>query len=150
MKKIVKKQLEKVQMHSDALRAYKDFIDEMAFDFTPDAFEKLSVAQKGVLEAYLKRFSSIQDYLGAKVFKSLLDIAGISYSKMSEVIFLIEKEGIIDFDKWIEFRDIRNELEHDYPDELKDALLDLKYCVDSFYEIDAIVKRVFDFSKGYL
>ncbi len=150
MKEIVKKQLQKVQMHFDALQAYKDFIDEMAFGFTPDEFHKLSVAQKGVLEAYLKRFSSVQDYLGAKVFKSLLEIAGISYSKMSEVIFLIEKEGIIDFDKWIEFRDVRNELEHDYPDELEDTLRGLKYCVDSFSQIEEIVKRVFDFSKSYL
>lgn len=150
MRKIVEKQLQKVQMHFDALQEYKTFIDDMTFDFTPKAFYQLSVAQKAVLEAYLKRFSSLQDYLGAKVFKSLLEISGVSFSKMSEVIFLIEKEGIIDFDKWIAFRDIRNELEHDYPDALEDALRDLKYCVDSFSEIEQIVKRVFDFSKGYL
>ena len=150
MKEIVKKQLQKVQMHFDAMQEYKLFIDEMGFDFTPDAFHRLSVAQKAVLEAYLKRFSSLQDYLGAKVFKSLLEMAGISYSKMSEVIFLIEKEGIIDFEKWIAFRDIRNELEHDYPDALADALQDLKFCVDSFSQMEEIVHRVFDFSKGYL
>ena len=44
---------------------------------------------------------------------------------MSEVLTLIEKEGIMDLDTWIEFRNIRNNLEHDYPDELEDALLAL-------------------------
>jgi len=58
-------------------------------------------------------FASLQDYLGTKVFRSLLDIAGISYTKMSEVLTLVEKEEIIDLDLWVEFRNIRNDLEHD-------------------------------------
>jgi len=42
------------------------------------------------LDAYLKRFSSVQDFLGAKVFSLLLDISGIGDTKMSEVLFAIE------------------------------------------------------------
>ena len=109
----------------------------------------MQTLQKALLEAYLKRFASLQDYLGAKVFKTLLDSAGISYSKMSEVLTLIEKEGIIDLDKWIEFRNIRNELEHDYPDEIEEALQDLKYCIDSFDYMESVVKKVFDFARNY-
>jgi predicted transcriptional regulator len=91
----------------------------------------------------------LQDYLGAKVFKSLLDISGISYTKMSEVLVLIEKEEIISLDRWIEFRNIRNELEHDYPDELEEALQDLKYCVDNFEYLKSVVKKVLDFARRY-
>ena len=91
----------------------------------------------------------MQDYLGAKVFKSLLDIAGISYTKMSEVLTLIEKEQIISLDRWIEFRNIRNELEHDYPDEIDEALQDLKYCIDSFDYMQSVVKKVFNFARNY-
>ena len=79
----------------------------------------------------------------------MLDVAGISYTKMSEVIFLMEREEIIDFDRWIEFRNIRNELEHDYPDELEEALRDLKYCVDSFEYMEGVVMKVFEFARRY-
>jgi hypothetical protein len=149
MKEILKKELQKVSQHYKALKEYKEFIEKMDFDFSIKSFEKLDISQRAVLEAYLKRFSSLQDYLGAKVFKNLLYLAGISCTKMSEVLTLIEKEEIIDLDRWIEFRNLRNNLEHDYPDELEEGLLDLKYCVDSFKEIEEIVIKVFNFARKY-
>jgi len=145
----LKHQLVKVQSHYQALKEYHNYIKKSSFDFSLDSFEKLSIQDRAVLEAYLKRFSSLQDYLGAKVFKTLLDSAGISYTKMSEVLTLVEKEEIINFDRWIEFRNLRNDLEHDYPDELDEALQDLKECFDSFEEIEKIVKRVFAFARKY-
>lgn len=149
MRKILEKQLKKVNAHYIALREYKEYIDKSSFDFSVDEFKLLNIETKAVLEAYLKRFSSLQDYIGAKVFKSLLDVSGISYSKMSEVLALVEKEEIVNLDIWIEFRNIRNDLEHDYPDELEEALHDLKYCVDSFNKLESVIKRVFEFAKRY-
>jgi len=149
LKQILQKQLKKVQAHYHALKEYKEYIHSSNFDFSIREFEMLNTESKAVLEAYLKRFSSLQDYLGAKVFKGLLDISGISYTKMSEVLTLIEKEEIVNLDTWIEFRNIRNDLEHDYPDELEEALNDLKYCVDSFDALESIVHKVFEFAKRY-
>jgi len=146
---IINKQLQKVKKHYEALKEYKEFIDKAGFGFSIEEFKELDTTKKAVLDAYLKRFSSLQDYLGAKVFKSLLDMSGISYSKMSEVLTLIEKEEIISLDKWIEFRNVRNDLEHDYPDELKDALSDLRYCFDSFDYMQDVVKKVFEFAGRY-
>ena len=146
---IINRQLQKVQKHFDALKEYKEFIEKVGFEFSIEEFNNLDTPQKAVLEAYLKRFSSLQDYLGAKVFKTLLDISGISYTKMSEVLTLVEKEEIISLDKWIEFRNVRNELEHDYPDELEEALKDLKYCVESFDYMQEVVKNVFNFARRY-
>jgi len=142
----LKHQLNKVKAHYLALKEYYNYINDSKFDFAISSFEKLQVQDRGVLEAYLKRFASLQDYLGAKVFKGLLDISGISYSKMSEVLILMEKEEIIDLDQWIAFRNIRNNLEHDYPDELQDAL---KYFIDSFKEIEKVIIRVFEFAGRY-
>ena len=145
----IKHQLQKVKSHYDALKDYYEYINDTSFDLSASSYEKLPIQDRGVLEAYLKRFASLQDYLGAKVFKGLLDNAGITYTKMSEVLTLVEKEGIIDLDRWIEFRNIRNDLEHDYPDELDDALKDLKYCFDSFSDMDSIVEKVFIFARQY-
>jgi len=145
----LKSRLQKVQAHYKALEEYRDAIAETEFDFSPEAFADLKVEQKALLEAYLKRFASLQDYLGAKVFSALLDRAGISYTKMSEVLSLMEKEGIIDLDRWIEFRNVRNDLEHDYPDELDDALEDLRYCFEHFDDLSEIVRRVYAFARSY-
>jgi hypothetical protein len=103
------------------------------------------------LDAYLKRFASIQDYLGAKIFSLLLDVSGISGNKMSEVLYHIEREEIIDsLENWIEIREIRNELEHDCPEELEEALQDLKFCIESFERLESYYHNSITFAKRYL
>jgi hypothetical protein len=146
---VLSKQLEKVQRHYEALREYKAYIEATSFDFSVERFRELDTPQKAVLDAYLKRFAALQDYLGAKVFKSLLDASGIAYTKMSEVLTLIESEGIISLDRWIEFRNIRNDLEHDYPDELAETLQDLAYCVRHFDYMEQVVADVMQFAERY-
>ncbi len=70
---------------------------------------------------------------------------------MSEVLYHIEKEEIIDsLDNWIELREIRNELEHDYPEELKEALKDLKFCIDNFSKLESYYLNSVNFAERYL
>ena len=146
---MLEQKLKKVQAHFKALQDYHDYIQKLGFDFSLDGYEELGIEQRAVLDAYLKRFASLQDYLGAKVFKALLDSAGISYTKMSEVLMLVENEGIIDLESWIEFRNIRNDLEHDYPDRLDEALKDARFCYEHFGAMQEIVKKVFEFARRY-
>ena len=68
---------------------------------------------------------------------------------MSEVLTLVEREGIIDLDRWIEIQNIRNDLAHDYPDELEEALDGLKICIENFSYLEGVVLRVFEFAKRY-
>ena len=153
-KEILKKRFKKLERHYSALKDYKQLIDNIRLQkdiFQEDVFKTLEVQEKAILDAYLKRFSSIQDFLGAKIFSSLLEISGISYGKMSEVLYRVEKEEIIDsLDNWIELREIRNELEHDYPENLQQALQDLKFCVDNFVKLESYYLNSLDFAKRYI
>lgn len=151
---ILKKRFDKLTKHYEALKDYKVLIEKLLLEkniYDQFVFNSLKPEEKAILDAYLKRFSSIQDYLGSKIFALLLDIAGINSSKMSEVLYYIEKEEIIDsLENWIELREIRNELEHDYPEELKEALVDLKFCIDSFERIESYYKNSLSFATKYL
>ena len=151
---ILKRRLSKLERHYIALREYKKLIDDMndKFDiYDMDIFQKLKPQQKAILDAYLKRFSSIQDFLGAKIFGLLLDIAGINYTKMSEVLYYIEKEEIIDsLENWILLREVRNDLEHDYPEDLDEALEDLRFCIDSFDRLESYYLKSLKFAKRYI
>lgn len=137
---VLLKRFEKAQKHYEALRDYWRLIEKLSSAkkiFEVDVFAAMPPEEKAILDAYLKRFASLQDFLGAKIFPLLIEISGIGSVKMSEVLFMMEKEGIIDsFDNWMELREIRNELEHDYPDELQEALDDLKFCVDNFGRLE--------------
>lgn len=153
-KEILKKRFEKLEKHYVALKEYKTLIDGLLKEsniYDQFVFNTLKPEKRAILDAYLKRFASIQDFLGAKIFSLLLEIAGINNTKMSEVLSNIEKENIIDsLENWIELREVRNELEHDYPEELHEALNDLKYCVDGFGQLESYYLNSLNFFKKYI
>ena len=152
-KEILKKRFEKLEKHYIALKEYKELINHLLKEkniYEQFTFNTLKPKKRAILDAYLKRFASLQDFLGAKIFSLLLDIAGINHTKMSEVLSNIEKENIIDsLENWIELRDIRNELEHDYPEELQEALDDLKFCIDNFEKLENYYLNSLKFFKRY-
>lgn len=152
-KEILAKRFDKLENHYKALKEYKLLIDDLLSEsniYDQFVFNTLKPEKRAILDAYLKRFASIQDFLGAKIFSFLLDLAGINNTKMSEVLSNIEKENIIDsLENWIELREVRNELEHDYPEELQEALNDLKYCVDNFHKIESYYLNSLNFYKKY-
>jgi hypothetical protein len=153
-KEILQKRFDKLEKHYTALKEYKNLIDDLLEEkniYDQFIFNTLEAEKRAILDAYLKRFASIQDFLGSKIFSMLLEIAGINNTKMSEVLSHIEKENIIDsLESWIELREVRNELEHDYPEELEEALNDLKYCIDSFEKIESYYLNSLNFFKKYL
>lgn len=151
---VLLKRFEKAQKHYEALRDYCHLIEKLSSlknIFEVDIFTAMIPEEKAILDAYLKRFASLQDFLGAKIFPLLIEISGMGSVKMSEVLFMMEKEGIIDsFGNWIELREIRNELEHDYPDELQEALDDLKFCVDHFGRLENYYLNAKKFMDRYV
>jgi len=152
-KQILQKRFDKLEKHYIAIKEYKSLIDDLLEEtniYDQFTFNTLKPEKRAILDAYLKRFASIQDFLGAKIFSLLLDVAGINNTKMSEVLSNIEKENIIDsLENWIELREVRNELEHDYPDELQEALDDLKYCIDNFEKLQSYYLNSLNFFKKY-
>jgi len=98
-KDILTKRLEKLDAHYSAIKEYKELIDGMLQEkniLTVENFNFIQAQERALFDAYLKRFTSIQDFLGSKIFPLLLEISGISTSKMTEVLDYIEKEEIID------------------------------------------------------
>jgi hypothetical protein len=153
-KEILQKRFDKLEKHYIAIKEYKDLIDDLLKEqniYDQFTFNTLKPEKRAILDAYLKRFASIQDFLGAKIFSLLLGIAGINNTTMSEVLSNIEKENIIDsLENWIELREVRNELEHDYPQDLQEALDDLKYCVNSFEKLESYYLNSLNFFKKYI
>lgn len=151
---ILQKRFNKLKSHYTALKDYKELIKLLLIEkdiYKAEVFINLIPQEKAILDAYLKRFSSLQDFMGAKIFPLLLELAGISNNKMSEVLYHIEKEEIIDsLGNWIELREIRNELEHDYPENVENALNDLKFCINHYKNLESYYINSLDFARKYI
>lgn len=154
IKEILFKRFDKLKNHYLTIKEYKLLIDNLLTAkniYDVSEFNRLSPQEKAVLDAYLKRFSSIQDFLGAKIFPLLTELLGIETVKMSEILSQMEREQVIDsMENWVELREARNELEHDYPDDLKEALESLRFCINSFETLEKYYFNSVAFAKRYI
>ena len=151
---ILKKRFYKLNKQYIALKDYKNAIDDLVLEkdiFNQFIFNTLDIKDKALLDAYLKRFSSVQDFLGSRIFSSILELASYSNIKMNEILYNCEKEQIIDdINIWIELREIRNDLEHDYPEELQEALDGLKYCIEHFSSLEKYYLNSLNFASKFM
>jgi len=156
-KQILQKRFNKLSKHYEALKDYKSLINNLLLEkniYEQFIFNTLKPEEKAILDAYLKRFSSIQDFLGAKIFPLLLVVAGINSSKMSEVLYYIEKEEIIDSFEKIEnyYLNSLNFAKKIYKMRLENIVLNkIKEAIyDSFGDVKIYLfgSRVDDTKKG--
>ena len=70
------------------------------------------------LDLLTTRFGKLQDVIGAKIFPFILDILGEDASTFRDKLNRLEKLGIIkSANWWMQLREIRNLITHDYPDD---------------------------------
>ena len=87
-------------------------------------YEHLSKLEKFALNTLIFRFAKLQDLIGAKIMRAYLDYYEFPVGEMGffEILKEIEKEGITDIDTWSRIREIRNDVAHEYPEELDEML----------------------------
>lgn len=100
---------------------------EMAFNhikhllpITADTINKVSDEELGFFELLTARFAKLQDTIGQKVFPLLLELLqeDIGNKSFLDRLNLLEKIGVLkNVDFWIELREARNSLAHEYPDQ---------------------------------
>jgi len=91
-----------------------------------------------LINSFLFNYSKIQDKIGAKLFRQVLydqkEIDNIDMP-MKDVLNLLEKLSLIDDVKvWDRLREIRNNLAHEYPFNLKERAENIQLALEG-YEI---------------
>ena len=87
-KEILQRRFSKLDKHYRALKEYNELIDELLKEkniYEQFTFNTLKAQERAILDAYLKRFASLQDFLGAKIFPLLLEVAGLVTVKTKTV-----------------------------------------------------------------
>ncbi len=103
------------------------------------------------IDAFIFRFIKLQDFMGDKLFRVILESVGEYKDNMSliDVLDKMEKLGIITHaDKWIEFRVARNKLTHEYPDNQEDVIEGIKLAITYFKEISDILQGIIQYIQN--
>ena len=109
-----------------------------------DHYESLSNVEKFALNALIFRFSKLQDLIGSKIFRHYLEFSGYDTNEKNfyDILKEIEKEGIVDIDRWDELRKYRNQIAHEYPEAEEETIETINLFVEKSESLIAIARRI--------
>lgn len=93
--------------------------------FTKEAYDFLSDSDIAYIDQIVFRFSKLQDTIGNKIFPLGLVLLGedIEARPFIDLLNKLEELKIIpSSSKWMEWRELRNDLTHEYPDIVEDRI----------------------------
>ncbi len=107
-------------------------------------YDSLSKLERFALNTLIFRFSKLQDLIGAKIFRNYLEYSGFSTTELSffDILKELEKENIIDIDSWNLLRELRNDVAHDYPDELDEMVEKINLFASKCMDLIDILEKI--------
>ncbi|MDC7235111.1 MAG: hypothetical protein PQJ58_17895 [Spirochaetales bacterium] len=103
------------------------------FPLDINSYHQLTEEQIEHIDQMIYRFMKLQDSMGRKLFPSLFQILE---PEKTDIPFLdklshLEKISVIDSaDDWLEYRVLRNNLAHEYPDREEEMITNLNLLVE--------------------
>lgn len=113
---------------------------------TIDRLETISSEIKDKLDVLAFRFAKLQDLIGTKIFREYLLFLQypVEDKNFLELLKELEKENIVDIDRWSEFRGLRNSISHDYPFEEEEKIEAINYLVQNISYFMDIIEKIKD------
>ncbi len=115
---------------------------------TLDDFDRVKV-----IDSFIFRLIKIQDLMGNKLFPEILNTLGEYQSSMSmlDVLDRLEQLGLIDSaERWMDYRNLRNVLTHEYPDN-KEALVEgIREALEVFCQMRGIYEEMRHYASNRL
>ena len=80
------------------------------------AYNHLDEIQMSFVDQMVYRFSKLQDTMGEKIFRAILEFGGEDVKRMTFIDRLnrLEELGFLYKDEWMQLRKLRNEIAHEY------------------------------------
>lgn len=120
---ILKSIIDECDKHFSRMNYAYEKVNPLA-PFSKEQIEKLSNEDIAHIDQLIYRFTKLQDAIGQKLFKSVLQSLDEQvFNKAAIDIFnRLEQLGIIeDYEKWKELCELRNELAHEYEEDLNET-----------------------------
>lgn len=103
------------------------------------------------IDQYIFRFSKLQDAIGNKLFKAVLNELGEDFVNKSAIdIFnrLEQLEIIENYETWKELRVLRNELAHDYDEDENEAAEKINLIISKKSELEKYIIDIMNYLNG--
>jgi len=134
---VIAETVKTVQMHLSRAAATREELSCFLETLSADDFTNPERVK--VIDAFLFRFIKIQDLMGNKLFREVLSRLGEYDDSMSmlDALDRMEKLELIESsDVWMDYRNLRNVLTHEYPDNKDVVIQGVKTAVQVFVAME--------------
>ena len=137
--------------HQRMIFAYQSI--EKYFPLTEINLSQLSPIELALFDQLIYRFSKLQDSMGSRLFKQLLealeeDISGLPFI---DILYKLEKLNLLENAKdWIILRQTRNTVSHEYPFYKEIQIEELNLLPEEVIKLSAIWLRFKEYSINRL
>lgn len=116
-------------------------------------YKNLDDEQVESLDQFLFRFCKLQDAIGQRFFPALLELLNepVKTKPFLDRLNRLEQLGVIDSKtRWLQLREIRNELSHEYENEPDSMSQAINHIYDAKDILIDVFNKVKHYSKPYL
>jgi hypothetical protein len=123
------------------------------FPLSESNFGQISQLEMALFDQLIYRFSKLQDSMGARLFKQLLealeeDVSGLPFI---DILYKLEKLNLLENAKdWIKLRQTRNNVAHEYPFYKEVQIEELNLLPEEIVRLGIIWKKLEVYSKHLL
>lgn len=147
LKKRLRYYFDEAENHIDKIQKANSILKEV-IPIDIALLESLSEQQQDKLDILAFRFSKLQDLLGDKIFRNLLEYSGFNVQQsFVKLLSELQREGILDLNQWIALRNARNKIAHEYPDNEDNLTSSINFIYDNsdyLIELTYKLERYFD------
>ena len=144
LKEVVKQKIEQCELHLDRLNFAFSKIKSY-YPFEEEHFPLKNYDDLAYLDMFTTRFSKLQDYMGEKLFPSVLEVLGNTHESLSyiDILNALEKYYILESSmKWRDLRDLRNKIAHEYPNSYAEQCRNLNKIMNSFPYLEKTLNTI--------
>ena len=123
------------------------------FPLSESNFGQISQLEMALFDQLIYRFSKLQDSMGTRLFKQLLEVLeeDVSGLPFIDVLCKLEKLNLLENAKdWVKLRQTRNNVAHEYPFYKEVQIKELNLLPEEVNRLEEIWKNLEAYSKNLL
>ena len=147
----LKRYFEEAKKHIQKIKAAQEILQNV-MPLDAKSLMGLDEREQDKLDILIFRFAKLQDLLGRKIFRTILSYSGYETDiPFVEILSELEREGLIEVERWMALRDARNAIAHEYPNEEAQIVDELNFIYDEvgyLVELTSRLEEYFDAIKS--